>query len=107
MKYLELISRDEKEVEKSNLSTKASLAKNSAERILIELEGEIKEAELRLEEAKANIPFSLRDVIERTHEVEILERELETAEDVYDELFTHRDTSEYTNYDDVDDDLPF
>ena len=86
--YLELISKDEKTVQKENLKIKAQEAALSVAREILSLNAEISLANSEVEKAQRAIPYSVATEYKAVKKLEELTARLEFATGIKDSRFT-------------------
>ena len=86
--YLELISKDEKTVQKENLKIKAQEAALSVARDILSLNAEISLANSEVEKAQRAIPYSVAIEYKAVKKLEELAARLEFATEIKDSRFT-------------------
>ena len=86
--YLELISKDEKTVQKENLKIKAQEAALSVARDILSLNAEISLANSEVEKAQRAIPYSVATEYKAVKKLEELTVRLEFATGIKDSRFT-------------------
>ena len=86
--YLELISKDEKTVQKENLKIKAQEAALSVARDILSLNAEISLANSEVEKAQRAIPYSVAAEYKAVNKLEELTARLEFATAIKDSRFT-------------------
>ena len=86
--YLELISKDEKTVQKENLKIKAQEAALSVARDILSLNAEISLANSEVDKAQRAIPYSVAAEYKAVNKLEELTARLEFATGIKDSRFT-------------------
>ena len=86
--YLQLISKDEKTVQKENLKIKAQEAALNVSRDILALNSEIAVKKSQVENAQRAIPYSVAAEYKLSKELVELEARLEFANSVKDSRFT-------------------
>ena len=86
--YLELISKDEKTVQKENLKIKAQEAALSVARDILSLNAEISLANSEVDKAQRAIPYSVATEYKAVNKLEELTARLEFATAIKDSRFT-------------------
>ena len=86
--YLELISKDEKTVQKENLKIKAQEAALSVARDILSLNAEISLANSEVNKAQRAIPYSVATEYKAVNKLEELTARLEFATAIKDSRFT-------------------
>ena len=86
--YLELISKDEKTVQKENLKIKAQEAALSVARDILSLNAEISLANSEVDKAQRAIPYSVAAEYKAVNKLEELTARLEFATAIKDSRFT-------------------
>ncbi len=86
--YLELISKDEKTVQKENLKIKAQEAALSVARDILSLNAEISLANSEVDKAQRAIPYSVAVEYKAVNKLEELTARLEFATAIKDSRFT-------------------
>ena len=86
--YLELISKDEKTVQKENLKIKAQEAALSVARDILSLNAEISLANSEVDKAQRAIPYSVAAEYKAVNKLEELTARLEFATVIKDSRFT-------------------
>ena len=86
--YLELISKDEKTVQKENLKIKAQEAALSVARDILSLNAEISLANSEVNKAQRAIPYSVAAEYKAVNKLEELTARLEFATAIKDSRFT-------------------
>ena len=86
--YLELISKDEKTVQKENLKIKAQEAALSVARDILSLNAEISLANSEVDKAQRTIPYSAAAEYKAVNKLEELTARLEFATAIKDSRFT-------------------
>ena len=86
--YLELISKDEKIVQKENLKIKAQEAALSVARDILSLNAEISLANSEVDKAQRAIPYSVATEYKAVNKLEELTARLEFATAIKDSRFT-------------------
>ena len=86
--YLELISKDEKTVQKENLKIKAQEAALSVARDILSLNAEISLANSEVDKAQRAIPYSVATEYKAVNKLEELTARLEFATGIKDSRFT-------------------
>lgn len=86
--YLELISKDEKTVQKENLKIKAQEAALNVARDILALNAEVSVKRSALEAAQRSVPYSVASEYKISKDLAELEARLEFATDVRETRFT-------------------